>query len=130
MPVVARPTPATGADRAQLLPLRASLQIRTGKRGRPRTRFKVLAADRGYEAKDLRQRRRERGSRPPRLNRGWRRRKPRGRPITREGPRVQAERPCAWFQRTSRRWAVRWERLAACCTAFLARAMIHIWLHR
>jgi len=25
---------------------------------------------------------------------------------------------------------VRWERMAACCEAFLALATVHIWIHR
>jgi hypothetical protein len=45
-------------------------------------------------------------------------------------PRFQAERTFAWFPRTYRRLAVRWERLAACFNAFLAIAMRHLWVHR
>jgi transposase len=130
MPLAARLTPANGDERAQVIPLLDSLQIRTGKRGRPRQRLKVLAADKGYDAKGLRQRRRKRGIRPQMLKRVWKRRKPRGRPIKKEVPRFQAERTFAWFQRKYRRLAVRWERLAACFNAFLAIAMMHIWVHR
>ena len=54
---------------------------------------------------------------------------PRGRPIKKDVPRYPAERTCAWFQRKYRRLVVRWERLAACFNAFLAIAMIHIWVH-
>jgi transposase len=103
MPLAARTTPANGDERAQVIPLLDSLHIRTGKRGRPRKRLKVLAADKGYDATDLRQRLR----------------KPRGRPVKKEVPRFQAERTFAWFQRKYRRLAVRWERLAACFNAFL-----------
>jgi IS5 family transposase len=130
MPLATRTTPANGDERAQVIPLLDSLHIRTGNRGRPRTRLKVLAADKGYDAKDLRQRLRKRGIRPQILTRVWKRRKPRGRPIKKEVPRCQAERTCAWFQRKYRRVAVRWERLAACFNAFLAMAMIHIWVQR
>jgi transposase len=130
MPLAARTTPANGDERAQVIPLLDSLHIRTGKRGRPRKRLKVLAADKGYDAKDLRQCLRTRGIRPQILKRVWKRRKPRGRPIKKEVPRFQAERTFAWFQRKYRRLAVRWERLAACFNAFLAIAMIHIWVHR
>jgi transposase len=129
MPLAARTTPANGDERAQVLPLLDSLHIRTGKRGRPRQRLKVLAADKGYDAKGLRQRLRKRGIRPQILKRVWKRRKPRGRPITKDVPRFQAERTFAWFQRKYRRLAVRWERLAARFNAFLAIAMIHIWVH-
>jgi transposase len=45
-------------------------------------------------------------------------------------PRFQAERTFAWFQRKYRRVAVRWERLAACFNAFLAIAMMPMWVHR
>jgi transposase len=130
MPLAARPTPANGDERAQVIPLLESLHIRTGKRGRPRKRLKVLAADKGDAAKALRQRLRKRGIRPQIPKRVWKRRQPRGRPIKKEVPRFQAERTCAWFQRKYRRLAVRWERLAACCNAFLAMARIHIWVHR
>jgi transposase len=130
MPLVARTTPANGDERPQVIPLLDSLYLRTGKRGRPRTRLRVLAADKGYDAKDLRQRLRKRGIRPQILKRVWKRRKPRGRPINKEVPRFQAERTFAWFQRKYRRLAVRWERLAACFNAFLAIAVIHIWVHR
>ncbi|HZC01262.1 MAG TPA: transposase [Gammaproteobacteria bacterium] len=118
MPLAARTTPANGDERAQVIPLLDSLHIRTGKRGRPRKRLKVLAADKGYDATDLRQRLRKRGIHPQMLKRVWKRRKPRGRPVKKEVPRFQAERTFAWFQRKYRRLAVRWERLAACFTAF------------
>jgi hypothetical protein len=123
-------TPANGDERAQVLPLLDTLRIRTGTRGRPRTRFKVLAADKGYDAKDRRQRLRQRGIRPQIPKRVWKTRKPRGRPIKRAVPRFQAERAFAWFQRKYRRLVVRWERLAPCFNAFLAIALIHIWIHR
>jgi hypothetical protein len=45
-------------------------------------------------------------------------------------PRFQAERTCAWFQRKYRRLVVRWERIAACFNAFLAIAVIHMWIQR
>jgi transposase len=130
MPLATCTTPANGDERAQVIPLLDTLHIRTGKRGRPRKRLKVLAADRGYDAKDLRRRLRQRGLRPQILKREWKRRKPRGRPIKKDVPRFQAERTFAWLQRKYRRLAVRWERLAACFNAFLALAMIHIWVHR
>ena len=63
-PLATRTTPANGDERTQAIPLLESLRIRTGKRGRPRKRLKVLAADKGYDAKDLRHRLRKRGIRP------------------------------------------------------------------
>jgi hypothetical protein len=56
--------------------------------------------------------------------------KPRGRPIKKDVPRYQAEQTFAWFQRKYRRLVVRWERPAACFPAFLAMAMIHMWVHK
>jgi hypothetical protein len=56
--------------------------------------------------------------------------KPRGRPVKRAVPRFQAERTFAWFQRKYRRLLVRWERLAVCLNAFLAMAVIHLWIQR
>jgi IS5 family transposase len=130
MPLATRTTPAHGDERAQSLPLLDTLRIRTGKRGRPRKRFRVLAADKGYDAKDLRQRLHRRGIRPQIPKRVWKTKKPRGRPIKKTVPRFQAERTFAWCQRKYRRLVVRWERLAACFNAVLAIAMIHIWIHR
>jgi hypothetical protein len=123
-------TPANGDKRAQVIPLLDALHIRTGKRGRPRKRLKVLAMDKGYDAKDLRHRLRRRGIRPQIPKRVWKSHKPRGRPMKTDVSRYQAERTFAWFQRKYRRLVVRWERLAACFNAFLTLAMIHMWVHK
>jgi transposase len=120
MPLSTRTTPANDDERAQVLPLLDTLDVRTGKQGRPRKRLKVLAADKGYDAKDLHRRLRIRGIRPQIPKRVRNNRKPRGRPIKKDVLRYQAERTCAWFQRQYRRLVVRWERLAVCCNAFLA----------
>jgi IS5 family transposase len=130
MPLAARTTPANGDERAQVIPLLDTLHVRTGRRGRPRKRFKVLAADKGYDAKDLRQRLRSRGIRAQIPKRVWKTKKLRGRPMKKDVPRYQAERTFAWFQRKYRRLVVRWERLAACFIAFLALALLHMWVHR
>jgi hypothetical protein len=130
LPLSACTTPAQGDERAQVLPRLDTLRVRTGKRGRPRKRLKVLAADTGDEAQDLRRRLRTRGLRPQIPKRVWPTRKPRGRPIHTEVPRDQAERALAWCQRQYRRLVVRWERRAACFNAFLAMAMSHLWVHR
>ena len=63
MPLATRTTPANGDERTQVLPPRDTVHIRTGNRGRPRKRLKVLAADKGYDAKALRHRLRKRGIR-------------------------------------------------------------------
>jgi transposase len=130
MPLAARTTPANGDERAQVLSLLDALRVHTGKRGRPRKRFKVLVADNGDDAHALRQGLRRRGMRPQIPTRVWKNRKPRGRPISNDAPRFQAERAFAWFQRQDRRLVVRWERLAACFNAFLAVAVIHMWVHK
>jgi Transposase DDE domain len=130
MPWSTRTTPAHGDERAHVMPLLDTLHICTGKRGRPRKRLKVLAMEKGYDAKDLRHRLRRRGIRPQIPTRVWKSRTPRGRPIKTDVPRYQVERTCAWFQRKYRRLVVRWERLAACFNAFLAVAMIHMWVHK
>jgi IS5 family transposase len=130
MPLSTRTTPANGDERAQVIPLLDALHVRTGQRGRPRKRLKVIAADKGYDAKDLRRRLRTRGIRPQIPKRRWKTKKLRGRPIKKNVPRYPVERTFAWFQRKYRRLVVRWERLAACFNAFLAIAMIHMWVHR
>jgi hypothetical protein len=130
MPLATRTTPANGDERTQVLPLLDTVHIRTGKRGRLRKRLKVLAAEKGYDAKALRHRLRMRGIRPQIPQCVWKGRKPRGRPINTDVPRYQAERAFAWFQQKYRRLVVRWERLAACFNAFLAIAIMHMWVHR
>jgi IS5 family transposase len=130
MPLAVCTTPANGNERAQVMPLLESVTINTGKRGRPRKRPKVLAADKGYDSKALRQQLRQRGIRAQLPKRVWKGRKLRGRPLKMDVPRFQAERTFAWFQKKYRRLVVRWERLAACFNGFLAMAIIHIWMKR
>jgi len=130
MPLACRLTPANGDERAQVLPLLDAVKVRTGTRGRPRTRLTVLTTDKGYDAKALRQQLQRRGIRPQIPKRVWTTKKPRGRPMKVVVPRFQAERTFAWFQKQDRRLVVRWERLAACFAAFVALAMIHLWVHR
>jgi len=130
MPLAPRTTPANGDERAQVMPLLDAVKLRTGTRGRPRTRLKVIATDKGYDAKALRQKLRQRGIRAQLPKRVWKTKQNRGRPITSVVPRFQAERTFAWLQKKSRRLVVRWERMAACFDAFLAMATIHMWIQR
>ena len=130
MPLAHRITPAHGDERAQGLPLLDAVQGRPGKRGRPRKRLKVIATDKGYDAKALRQQLRKRGIRAQIPKRVWKTKKNRGRPIKKVVPRFQAERTFAWFQKKYRRLVVRWERITACFEALLTIATIHIWIHR
>ena len=130
MPLANRTTPANGDERAQVLPLLDAVKIRTGKRGRPRKRLQVIATEKGYDAKALREKLRKRGIRAQLPKRVWKTKKNRGRPIKKVVPRFQAERTFAWLQKQSRRLVVRWERIPACFEAFLTLATIHIWVHR
>jgi hypothetical protein len=125
----ARTPPAQGDERAQVMPRLDPLHLRTGTRGRPRKRLEVLTMEKGDDAKALRHRLRRRGIRPWIPQRVWKSRKPRGRPIKKDVPRDRVERTFAWCQRQYRRLVVRWERLAACFNAFLAAAVIHMWVH-
>jgi transposase len=129
-PVAHRTTPATGDERAQVMPLLDAVKRRTGPRGRPRQRLNVIATDTGDDAKALRQKLRQRGIRAQIPTRVWKTTKNRGRPITKVVPRFQAERTFAWLQKKYRRLVVRWERSAACFDAFLAMATIHMWIQR
>ena len=98
MPLAHRLTPANGDARAQVVPLRAAVKVHTGNRGRPRTRLKVIATDKGYAAKARRQQLRKRGIRAQIPKRVWKTKKNRGRPSKKVVPRFQAERTFAWFQ--------------------------------
>ncbi len=113
MPLANRTTSANGNERAQVLPLLAAIHLRTGQRGRPRKRPKVIVTDKGYDATDLRQQLRTRGIRAQIPKRVWNTTRSRGRPIKIDVPRFQAERTLAWLQQKDLRLVVRWERLTA-----------------
>src|SRR6266568_8736636 len=81
MPLANRITPANEDERAQVLPLLDAVKLRTGKRGRPRKRLKVIATDKGYDAKALREKLWRRGIRAQIPKRVWKTKKNRGRPI-------------------------------------------------
>jgi len=81
-----RTTPANGDERAQVMPLLDAVKLRTGTRGRPRKRLKVIATDKGYDAKALRQKLRQRGIRAQIPKRVWKTKKNRGRPINKVVP--------------------------------------------
>jgi Transposase DDE domain len=130
MPIRCGTTPANGDERQQVLPLLDKIKVKTSAVGRPKKRFKVLAADKGYDAKWLRQALRKRGIRGQIAKRHWRGKKPLGRPIEMSVPRFQQERCFAWLQRKYRRLVVRWERLKDCFDAFLSLAIIHIWINK
>ena len=114
MPLTNRTTPAKGDERAQVVPLLKAVEVRTGKRGRPRNRLKGISTEKGYDAKALRQILRKRGIPAQIPKRIWKTKNNRGRPIKKVVPRFQAERTFAWFQKKYRRLVGRWERIAAC----------------
>ncbi len=130
MPLANCTTPANDSERQQVLPLLNRIKVKTHYPGRPRKRVKVLAADKGYDSKELRAALRKRGIRPQLPKRTWKRKKNQGRPIKISVPRFQQERCFAWFQRKYRRLVVRWERISACFNAFVSLATIHIWINR
>lgn len=128
MPLANKTTPANGDERAQVIPLLDAVAPKTGKPGRPRKRLRVIAADKGYDSKELRSTIRRRGIKPQLPKRVWKSKKTLGRPISLDVPRFQMERTFAWFLWSYRRLVVRWERLPAIFEAFLSLATIHIWL--
>lgn len=130
MPMANSTTPANGSEREQVIPLLDSIRVVTGKRGRPKKRFRVLAADKGYDSKEKRSLLRKRGIRPQFPKRVYQSRKHRGRPIKDDTPRFQQERCFAWYQRKYRRLVVRWERQSVVFDAFLALATIHMWINK
>ena len=54
MPLSNSTTAANGSEREQVMPLIDRILVKTNSPGRPRKRVKVLAADKGYDSKDLR----------------------------------------------------------------------------
>ena len=130
LPLSNSTTAANGSEQKQVIPLLNSVLVKTNSPGRPRKRVKVLAADKGYDSKDLRGTLRKRGIRPQLPKRVRKTKRNLGRPIKISVPRFQIERCFAWFQRKYRRLVVRWERISACFDAFVSLATIHIWLNR
>ncbi|QFS50833.1 transposase [Nostoc sphaeroides] len=64
MPLSNSTTAANGNEREQVLPLLDKVKLKTLKRGRPRKRVRVLAADKGYDSEQQRASLRKRGIRP------------------------------------------------------------------
>lgn len=130
MPLSFCTTAANGDERQQVIPLLDQLKIKTAQQGRPRKRVKVLAGDKGYDAKWLRQVLRKRGIRGQIAKRRYKGKRRKGRPIKISVPRFQQERCFAWLQRKYRRLVVRWERLKSCFDGFVYLAIVHIWVNR
>ena len=127
MPLVAITTAANGDERQQVLPMLAKIRVATRKRGNPKRRPKILAADKGYDARWLRHMLRTKGIKPQIKRRVRHGKKLQGRPISKAVPRYQQERSFSWLQRKYRRLVVRWERLPVCFDAFLLLATSYIW---
>lgn len=130
MPLANITTGANGNEREQVITLIDKVKLKTKKRGRPRKRLKVIAADKGYDDKKQRQKLRKRGIRAQFPKREWKKRKNKGRPIKIEVPRYQQERCFAWYQRKYRRLVVRWERKPKNFDSFISLAMIHMWINK
>ncbi len=129
MPLAVRVTSAKASERAQVLPMLDSLKIRTGKPGRPRSRPKQLAADKGYDSRALRKELRRRNIRPELAKRVWKnRRQPPGPKLEKRVDRYVVERCFSWYQRKFRRLAVRWERKPELFEAFVRLGFAWIWL--
>ncbi len=92
MPLSNSTTAANGSEREQIIPLLDSVKLKTLKRGRPKKRIKVLAADKGYDSQEKRAILRKRGIRPQLPKRTYKSKKNRGRPIKISVPRFQQER--------------------------------------
>ena len=97
MPLANCTTPANGNEREQVILLLDKVKLKILKRGRPRKRIRVLAADKGYDSKQKRADLRKRGIRPQIPKRVWKTKKNRGRPIKISVPRFQQERCFAWY---------------------------------
>ena len=112
-----------------------SIRVSRSSRGRPRTRPRLLTADRAYDSREFRQHLRRRGIRaciPPRRRpTGWKPR--RGRPISARsdeyGRRWIVERTFAWLG-SFRRLLIRWERRTDIYCAFFVLALVILCMRR
>jgi hypothetical protein len=96
MPLSANSGGASGSERAQVENLPDSVDIRTGRVGRPKKRPGALQADKGYDSRDFRNRIRKRGISPMIPRRSWPDRKqPVGRPPSKPIDRWKVERTFA-----------------------------------
>lgn len=53
-----------GVNQNKFYHFKGSIKVKTNRRGRPRKRLKVLAADKGYDSKEKRVQLRQRGIKP------------------------------------------------------------------
>lgn len=128
-PLAIATTSAKGDERSQVLPLLSSIRLKTGKRGKSKSRPQSLQADKGYDSKELRGKLRKKGIRPMIPRREWTNRKPRrGRRPLSGVDRWIVERTFAWLQKKFRRLVVRWERRDPYWDGFVMLAVCLMWL--
>jgi hypothetical protein len=106
-----------------------TVEVKTGKPGRPPKKIKSIAGDKGYDAQKLREFLLRKGI-TPQIPRKSTAKPRRGRQVLMRAPRFQMERTCSWLQRKFRRLAVRWERLPQCFNSFLSLGIIVLWMQR
>ena len=131
VPLAVSVTSAKSSEREQVLPLLDSIFIQTRKVGRPRKRPDNVAADKGYDSKELRKSIRKKGIRPEIPKRIWKnKKKPKGRKLHKKVKRYVVERAFSWYQRKFRRLTIRWERKPDIFCAFVDLGFIMIWVSR
>ncbi len=124
-------TAANASERAQVMPMLESLRCSTGSVGSGRFRPAQIAADKGYDAKWLREALRGVGIRPEIPKRVFRtRRQPPGRKLEKRVKRYVVERTFSWFQRKFRRLTTRWERIPSIFQALVDLAMALVLLRK
>lgn len=129
MPLSACSAPANEDERKQVGRLLETVEVKTGKPGRPPKKLRRIAADKGYDSDALRNFLKEKGVQPQ-IPRKSNARKRRGRPVSMNAPRFQVERAFSWLQRKFRRLVVRRERKPTCFDAFLCLAVCFMWVQR
>jgi len=123
-------TRASASEREQVPKLLEQVKVRNG-RGRPKSNPKEIHADKGYDARHLRQSLRNRGIRPVIAKRVWpnAKRTP-GPKVASSAIRWIVERSFAWLQRKFRRIVNRWERRSSYWNAFLALSIVMLWIDK
>ncbi len=129
MPMSAVLTPANGDERKQVELLLETVEVKTGKPGRPPKKIKKIAGDKGYDSQKLREFLLNKGITPQIPRKKNARTRP-GRPVLMSAPRFQIERTFSWLQRKFRRLAVLWESMPQCFDSFLSLGIIVIWMRR
>ena len=130
MPLAFSITASNGNERTEAVKNIAKINVSNGKPGRPRRCPRIVAGDKGYDSKKMRQTLRRKGIKPEIPKRLWKNKEPLGRPLIKTVKRFVVERAFSWMQRKFRRIAVRWERLPSCFSTFVNLAVIMLWIQR